>query len=631
MTRTRLLCTVALLAAAVPARADRDPAALAAAARDVLRKNCARCHSDGQSEGGFGFALDAKRLVDGKKVRPGDAAKSRLFKRVESGEMPPEDEKPRPVADEIAALKTWIEAGAPAFPEETADKQRVEETASDKSAPSAAKATPAAEKAPPATEKQLPAAGVHTASAKETPAGGRAFLSEKETLAAIRDHLRGLPAEDQPFQRYFTLTHLHNNPAVREEDLRWQRAALAKAVNSLSWKPRVVVPAAVDKEQTVFAVDLRDLDWDRRRVWEEVSRHYPYGLTFNGRRDEEVRSAATEVYRVTGSDLPALRSDWFVATATRPPLYHTILDLPDNADQLEKLLRIDVVENFRRDKLARAAFAKSGVSSQNRLIERHEAAYGAYWKSFDFRNNDGTGNLFRFPLGPAFKDNPFADQAFAHAGGELIFHLPNGLQGYLLVDAKGKRIDEGPSDIVSDTNKTSGTVAIVNGLSCMGCHKHGMIREGFRDELRDGAGVSGAALTKVQRLHPKPDQFAALMKDDEDRFVAALDRCAGTFLKVGPEKGKYVRDFTDEPISRAVRAYNRDLTLPEVAAELGLPDTKRLASAIDDNDRLRQIGLGPLTHGGAVKRDAWATLKQRMSPFQRAALELDRGSPHLPF
>jgi serine/threonine-protein kinase len=579
MNRLFLPLIITLLAAGTAGAAE-DPARLASAARLVLEKHCARCHSGGQSEGGFGFVLDAGQLLDRKKVTAGDAGKSRLFRRVQSGEMPPEDEKPRPSPGDLAALKGWIDAGAPAF--------------------------------------------------AEVP-GHRAFLAEADVLAAIRGHLRGLPAEDQPFQRYFTLTHLHNNPALADEELRWQRAALAKAVNSLSWKPRVVVPLAVDRAETVFAVDLRDLDWDRRRVWEEVSRLYPYGLKFDGQRDEEVRSAAAEVYRLTGTDLPALRSDWLVATATRPPLYHAILDLPDTAAKLEKLLRVDAAENFRRDKLARAGFAKSGVSSQNRLVERHESAYGAYWKSFDFRNSDGTGNLFRFPLGPAFTSNPFADQAFAHAGGELIFHLPNGLQGYLLVDSKGQRIDEGPTDIVSDTNKTSGTVAIVNGLSCMACHKHGPIRDGVKDELRDGAGVSGNARAKLLRLHPKADAFAALMKDDEERFLAALDRSAGRFLRVGADRGKEIRDFTDEPIGRAVRAYNRDLALADVAAELGLSDPRRLASAIGDNDRLRQIGLAALAGGGTVKRDAWASLKQRLSPFQRAALELDRGSPHLPF
>ncbi|HEY1377266.1 MAG TPA: hypothetical protein VGF55_10755, partial [Gemmataceae bacterium] len=560
--------------------------------------------------------LDVKQMVAKRKIRPDKAAESRLFKKVKAGEMPPEDEKPRPTPAEIDALEAWINAGAPDF----------SEPAPPAGPPPAKPASDGPPPAKPAADEPAPAAP-----APARP-GGRPFVSEKDALVAVRDHLRGLTdAADQPFQRYFTLTHLHNNPAVSDDDLRWQRAALAKAVNSLSWKPRIVVPRPLDKAETVFVVDVRELDWDRRRVWEEVSKHYPYGLKLDGQRDDAVRSVAAEVYRLSGSDLPVLRADWFVATATRPPLYHTVLDLPDTAAKLEKLLRVDVTENFQRDKLARAGFAKSGVSSQNRLIERHEAAYGAYWKSFDFKNNDGTGNLFQFPLGPVFKDNPFAAQAFQHAGGELIFHLPNGLQGYLLVDAKGKRIDEGPTEIVSDTNKTSGTVAVVNGVSCMACHKHGMIREGFKDELREGAGVAGAAQTKLFRLHPKADDFNALMKDDEDRFVAALDKSAGRFLKVGTDQNRDIRDFTDEPIGRVVRAYNRDLGLAEVAAELGLADPRRLAAAVNDNVRLKQEGLGSLANGGTVKRDAWASPKGGLSPFQRAASILDRGAPHLPF
>jgi hypothetical protein len=38
---------------------------------------------------------------------------------------------------------------------------------------------------------------------------------------------------------------------------------------------------------------------------------------------------------------------------------------------------VDVLDNFLRHRLDRAGFVKSGVSEQNRLIERHEAAYGA--------------------------------------------------------------------------------------------------------------------------------------------------------------------------------------------------------------------------------------------------------------
>src|SRR5262245_52508772 len=117
MSRTHVLLTIAGLAVAASARADQDSARLAAAAKAVLTKSCARCHAGGQSEGGIGFILDAKQLVERKKVIAGDAAKSRLFKKVQAGEMPPEDEKPRPTPEEIAALKAWIDAGAPALQE----------------------------------------------------------------------------------------------------------------------------------------------------------------------------------------------------------------------------------------------------------------------------------------------------------------------------------------------------------------------------------------------------------------------------------------------------------------------------------------------------------------------------------
>src|SRR5262245_31904864 len=121
MARHTIWLTAALLTATT-ARADSTAdanAKVAQAAKAMLEKSCARCHANGQAEGGFGFVLDAKQLVERKKVIAGDSAKSRLFKKVQSGEMPPEDEKPRPTPEEISALKAWIDAGAPAFPAAT--------------------------------------------------------------------------------------------------------------------------------------------------------------------------------------------------------------------------------------------------------------------------------------------------------------------------------------------------------------------------------------------------------------------------------------------------------------------------------------------------------------------------------
>src|SRR5207248_3276926 len=130
--------------------------------------------------------------------------------------------------------------------------------------------------------------------------------------------------------------------------------------------------------------------------------------------------------------------------------------------ELRKWLQVDLLANFRDDKLWRAGFQASGVSGQNRCVERHDSPVGVYyWESYDFKPRRPRASLTRFPLGPAFAGNEFAKQAFTHDGGEMIFGLANGLQGYFLADGKGKRINEGPIDVVRDELQTSGSPAIV--------------------------------------------------------------------------------------------------------------------------------------------------------------------------
>ena len=85
----------------------------------------------------------------------------------------------------------------------------------------------------------------------------------------------------------------------------------------------------------------------------------------------------------------------------------------------------------------------------------------------------GLQDLILNPLGPNFPGRRFDSPAFDHDGGEVIFHLPNGLQAYLLVDAAGQRIDKAPVEIVSDPSRPDRSV--LNGISCMGCHNQGMI------------------------------------------------------------------------------------------------------------------------------------------------------------
>ena len=108
-------------------------------------------------------------------------------------------------------------------------------------------------------------------------------------------------------------------------------------------------------------------------------------------------------------------------------------------------------------RVVRAGFLRgnSGVSNfANRLIERHalwddrgRPNGRAYWKSYDFKQAaPGTpGELVSHPLGPVGSGLSKGDRfAFKHDGGEVIFHLPNGLQGYLLTTADGKLLGRAP-------------------------------------------------------------------------------------------------------------------------------------------------------------------------------------------
>src|SRR5262249_49485488 len=158
--------------------------------------------------------------------------------------------------------------------------------------------------------------------------------------------------------------------------------------------------------------------------------------------------------------------------------YYDLLQIPNNLAELERQLRVDAVVDVQQERVARAGFNGSGISRNNRVLERHDSVHGAYWRTFDF--NAVPQNLterdlllphrrdvFAYPLGPGAGDN-----TFQHAGGEAIFNLPNGLQGYVLVNADNQRLDKGPTAIVSDPKRPDR--AVEAGISCIGCHVVGI-------------------------------------------------------------------------------------------------------------------------------------------------------------
>jgi WD40 repeat protein len=522
-TGSRWLVALGLFSA-LPARAGEGP--VADRARAVLEQYCSRCHGrGGTAKGGFGYVLDRDRLVAHNKIVPGKPDESELYQRLLKGEMPPRGKAPRPRPAEITLLGEWIAAGAP------------------------------------------------------VPAGApRAFLSTAALDRLIRDDLRTVPARQRRFIRYFSFSHLSNagRPAA---ELRSCREALLALVNSLSWHPRLHRPRAVDREQTLFRIDLRDYRWTAR-TWDRLVAAYPYRVP---PADADARAAAA----ATGCDDFHLRGDWFVANASRGRLYYDALELPSTDRALERLLQVDVARDLQEETAVRAGFNGSGVSRNNRVLQRHDAAFGAYWRSYDFSDNTGRQNVFEHPLGPAA-----GAASFRPAGGEVIFHLPNGLHGYMLVDGDGRRVERAPVNIVSDPQRPDRQVEA--GISCMSCHARGLLPKD--DQVRAHVDKNPTAFGRedaetIRALYAPAATMRALMERDTKRYLASLEEAG-------------VSSADPAPVLTVTLRYEAVVDLPAAAAEVGMP-TDAFARQLGRSSLLKAT-LGPLqARGGTVQRQVF--------------------------
>ena len=423
-----------------------------------------------------------------------------------------------------------------------------------------------------------------TAEVKEPPRdGSRMFTGFDTQFAEVQQHLIGLDEIDRPFMRYFSFANMENGqlPCQPMDDFRTQHlagyvAALNKMVNSLSWEPRIKQVEPIYDGATVFAIDLRDYGWTPF-MWQvlvsgqipglDEARPYPYALDPQG---FEANGNLRQVAALTGTEVPVMRGDWFIFNAGLPFSYKFMLGLPDNVHQLEETrLRVERVRDIRNFDVMRAGFLEgaSAVSQNNRLIERLEQPTGGYyWTSYDFdRGVNPVRRLKETPLGPAaaFPDMPH----FEEDGGEMLFTLPNGMQGYYLTDPAGNYLDKGPTAVVflKDPSPIYGTT-ISNGKACMVCHTRGPI-EAY-DNVRAAVEATGAdiqTLRMMERLHPDDDVLEAAYAEDTQIYLSALSQ-AGADMTIMEGPGR----FHPEPVTHSASVYAENLDKDLLAAEFGL-------------------------------------------------------------
>ena len=501
----------------------------------IFEQSCLICHGP---DGAYRETLliEQNALIENGTVIPGNPEASELYLRLlgstENGPRMPLGQPPLS-AEAIDTIRSWILAGAPDW---------------------AAMPTPTSR-----------------------------FITPGEILDTIETHLMSLTPFDRAFARYFTLTHLLN-AGERAEVIQEYRSALSKLINSLSWGLKVINPQPIDPQATIFYIDLRHYEWDRQDGWTLIEKAYPYPIFFDAPTQTPLREQLTRLQTEMNCEVPSIHIDWFLATASTPPLYHQLLSLPLTDRELETRLDVDVIRNLLDApgvRVWRAGFNNSGVSNNNRVVERHTSRYGAYWKSYDFAGSVDTQNIFAHPL------------SFTHDGGEIIFNLPNGFQGYYLVNASGSRLDEAPINIVSNPAASDPTVR--NGLSCFGCHTEGM--KTFDDQVRpviESNTNPPYDQAHALRLYVKKSDMDTRVQEDMDRFRQALEATGGVFGGL-------------EPIQRFHEVFQGPVAAAEAAAAVGL-ETEVFLEKIRENVELQNIGLLVLdSENGSMKRDTWTS------------------------
>ncbi len=352
--------------------------------------------------------------------------------------------------------------------------------------------------------------------------------------------------ELRPYLRYVTLAHLHNR-SVAQKELDLARQSIGKLLNSVSWQKAIALPVPIDEAKLIYRFNLNDFGISSA-LWERISKDDVFAsFPMNERTVQKLR-------RLTGTHFPIVRGDWFVTTAMEPTTYSLLLDLPTSIPELEQRLGV-----FSSKGLMRSGFSKSGISRFNRLIERHETRWGYYWKSFDFSDNNGEHDIFANPFG-GIDDASISQKNFQASGGEFIFSLPNGFQGYMLADGEGRRLDEAPLAIVTDRLRPE--VGVVrNGISCISCHRDGLFFKA--DELgpfiaREAA-FSDQEKAWANQAHPRNDVLQRRFDRDNAIYGKALAQTKG-------------QPGGEEPLYRTERSYSQDLDLAAVLGEIGIDE-----------------------------------------------------------
>jgi mono/diheme cytochrome c family protein len=494
----------------------------------LLERACGECHGPGatQVQGGINYINNLDELIETGRIVPGKPEESLIYQRIQRGEMPPDYADTEVTPAELEQLATFISGLRAAPPSDCTDQ----------------------------------------------------FVSFDDVYSEIQRDLFQQEADERIFIRYLGITNRYN-AGVCSQDLESERWSLSKLVNSLSTEAQISPPVAIDRNNLIYRIDIRDYGWNRAIEvddvpftdgWEAIVASSQFAVEFEGDEVDEIKDQS-------GTLIPYLFADAFVEQASVGNLYYALANVPATKDELLAQLDIDVQENFDQEIVVRAGFTNSAISLQDRVVERHPQGVGGgvFWDSFDFDPDVAGESIFVDPFD------------FNEGGSESLFSLPNGLHAYVIFDANGVRQEE--TNLIVD--KQQEDFIVRSGVSCMTCHAQGLNL--FTDQVRGFAldnplEFNADDFELLQEVYPDKEDMDRIIGEDRTLYNFALSRA-----------GVPTQERRD-PISDSFLRFNKDVKAAGAAGDVHFP----VDQFIDNVNRLDPALAGFRT-GFVIDRDDW--------------------------
>lgn len=336
----------------------------------------------------------------------------------------------------------------------------------------------------------------------------------------IENDISSMLADDVPYVRYLKLDN------IDEKERDSYMAVVSFVLNSLSSKKRITLPKLVDKNTIKF--DIRDYGIDAKA-------YDCIGVDPYLKKNDVLK-------KITKSQNPVIRADWFIIKAMTAPTYYKLLGVSNLKEFRQRHGDDGGAKKVRAVQAAIVVLSK--LSRNTRYIKRIATLTRSVWESRDSTSVD-------------YLVEPFSEK---YDSIQLLGFNPNGLISFYAADDKGNQIDSLSPDIAVDhSNSFEPDLMVRVSRNCFACHSNGVIP--VVDEVRNLINKDIKLITPDKDAADKlTDLFGEelpVVKDQEayEEAVAKTTGMAGKTLT-----RRFVAVWSK---------YYSDLTLEQAARELG--------------------------------------------------------------